>query len=265
MGYSAGTIKYNNLAESEKEAFVATGKEKLGEKADKFAKDYIDFLVKTIDYWDYAIDLDVDEFLGIEKADEFYQQLTDRIDSNKLIRVWHSTRGIETYFRWCEDKTIPYIAIEGADQYNRNINFYAELVDYANQHNTKTHILATTIDRFQKQVNSFTVDSSTFLQGGRNATIVVPGLGSVAMGQKESIEHKNNLTGEIEQIPVKNHYVWMSRHDKKIVEDWINHIGLDFQNIRDDWTWRCVANLFYSDAYTDFPYEGIEEANLSLW
>jgi hypothetical protein len=175
----------------------------------------------------------------VDVADDLYRMICEGIGKRRVIRVWHAaSRDWENWERWCDDPGIEYLAIEGADQHNRNINFYQKFVNRAN--GKKVHLLATTIERFQRRVNSFTVDSSTFLQGGRQATITVPHLKNVSFA---------------EQKKPPDHYTRLSLEDLEYVKWYTKYLGFEWEDVVNDWPTRSAVNLKYSDCFIDVDYQ----------
>jgi len=205
----------------------------------KFCEEYIEFLLKTdgMGLWDYCIELDMDEMLGVDVADDLYRMISGAVGKNRVIRVWHSaSRDWANWERWCDDSEIEYLAVEGADQHRRNVHFYQKMVDRAA--GKKVHLLATTMERFQRRVNSFSVDSSSFLQGGRQATISVPKLANVSFADKIKDDH----------------YTRLSKEDLEYVKWYVGYLGFDWEDVVNDWPTRSAVNLKFSDCFIDVPY-----------
>ncbi|MBU2072755.1 MAG: hypothetical protein KKA68_21180 [Gammaproteobacteria bacterium] len=207
---------------------------------DDFVDSYILYLKKNKGLYDYVVEMDVDEFMGVEVADIYYKKLCEAIPNEQIIRVWHSTRTFENWIEWCETPSISYLAIEGSSQHGRDPQFYRKFIDYARQHGKKTHVFALTAPTFLTRVDVDTVDSSSFAVGGRYALVYTP-IGCVSFAKQTT---KNN----------KKNYYHLTDDDRVAVDSWITSKGFTIEDIQDSWQSRNILNLFYFDDFVDVPY-----------
>lgn len=207
-----------------------------------FAKAYVAWLSRHDDLYDWAFDLDVDEFLGLEVAEKFYAYLRNRVKNpRKIIRVWHGyTRTYEDWVKWCESGEYDYLAIEGG-QHNKNYDFYRRMIKKAHEHNIKVHILAATDLDFLKNVPCDTGDSSSWMSGSRYGYIYTPH-GRVSFGEKHT--------------PSMPHWDLMTAHKRAEVTKWLKSHGLetDGEILKTSWEAREMANIAYF-LENDKPYQ----------
>lgn len=240
LGYDVKGLIYHQLTAEEQIWFIRDAQEKVGDDIEAFAREYRDFLKASDGLFDAAVDLDVDEFLGVPQADKFYRMLCEGVPSDKVIRVWHTTRSFDDWIMWCEDPDISYLAIEGGRQHKRDPITYRRFVNYAVENGKNTHVLALTTAEFLRKVPVTTVDSSSFLQGGRHAQVWVPRLGVISFGRK---------------VSNKRHFSRLTTMQQEHTEQWAKRVGMTIKDFSESWTNRCVANLHYFDEYVDVPYK----------
>ena len=112
-------------------------------------------------------ELDIDDLIGYEKVKEFRYRL-EKATGRVSIPVWHYSRGLEEYYRLCDEYS--YIAIGDiairvirVDDYK----YFPYLIREAHKRNCKVHGLGITATSVIKRYHFDTVDSSSWSGGGR--------------------------------------------------------------------------------------------------
>lgn len=197
----------------------------------KFARTYGHWLRDNDKLYDWAFDLDVDQFLGIPVADRFYEYLTHVMPHpEKIIRIWHQTRKFSDWVDWCKSGKYKYLAVEGGGSHDRDPEFYRRFIDVAHQYGVKVHILALTDLEFMQRVPVDTGDSSSWMAGSRYGYIYTP-FGRVTFGRSSSTA-----------MP---HWDAVPDAKKKIIQNWLKSRGLEWRadRLQEDWKAREMANI----------------------
>jgi len=211
-----------------------------------YVESYGRWLRQHPDLWDWAFDMDVDQFLGVPIADQFYAYLSDQLDESKrIIRIWHSTRSWDDWKKWCESGQYAYLAVGGGQAFGYDPHFYRRFVEVAHKNGVKMHVLAATDPKFMQQVDFDTGDSSSWTAGSRYGYIFTP-FGEVTFAT-------NKFTAK------KQYWGTMPDEMRHKVETWLKSKGLpsDLRVYQKKWQWRELANIacFLEQ---DRPYEDKE-------
>lgn len=215
----------------------------------EFAKAYGSWLSVHEDMIDRAFDLDVDQFLGVEVADKFYQHLVRKVnDPKKIIRIWHSTRPFEEWIKWCESGEHDYLGVEGGGSHRKDFDFYNRFIKVAHKNNVKVHILAAADYGFLSKVNVDTGDSSSWTAGARYGLVCTPH-GIVSYGSKMN-KHWNTLIPE----------------EKEKIVDWLKSKDLEWRpkRLMKNWIDREMANIAYF-LHMDRPFVGNKKQVSKTW
>lgn len=239
LGYSIGTMIYNRLSPETQEHFQTEGLATIGDDIEAFATRYAAFLKEAEGLYDFAVDLDVDELVGLELAERCYEIILSQIPPERIIRVWHSTRPREDWIKWCKDPNIKYLAIEGGIQHRRDPDVYNRFINHSRRHGKRVHVFALTTRDFLCRVPLDTCDSSTFSEGARFGTAHIPDVGRVAFG---------------ERLKTVKHFDTHEQAQQEKVIEWLKAKGLSLDMMRESWEVRCLANLYYFDEVIDVPY-----------
>lgn len=136
---------------------------------DKYINDYANFINKyNIKYF---FELDIDSIVGIEEVERLRNILENKTNK-KCIPVWHKSRGLEYWKKMT--KEYDYVAIGGIvtkeikkDEYK----YFKPLLEIAKKNNCKVHGLGFTNLKELKKYDFYSVDSTSWLSGGRFGTI----------------------------------------------------------------------------------------------
>ena len=166
-----GSRREAEIAANEKRGSVVT----LQEVMDHF-REYVAYLERYLDVWDYIFDCDVDGVPLVRGDDtvmpginftEWSRVKLREVAGDKLIPVWHvlSDDGNFTKFRALVDAGHKYIGI-GSD-IKPDWRPLRYLIDYAHQNDVLVHGLGTSKVDILEKMPFDTVDSSTWISSAR--------------------------------------------------------------------------------------------------
>lgn len=198
---------------------------------DAFTEEYCEFLREYQDRIDVVIDLDVDQFLGLDTAEDYYQKLLQVCPREKIMRVWHSySRDWEDWKEWCESGQYTWLSVEGPDQHKRSVEMYNKFIDYAHQYGISVHILSVTTQQFMQQVRLDTCDSSSYRSGGRWAQLILPSGSHVSVGKRSK------------RLDPSSFYSFSER-EKEEFEQLAKYMGFSVDILLEDWYARYLFNV----------------------
>lgn len=219
-------------------------------EVDAYVAEYISFLKKADSFYTVAIEMDLDYEFGIKYSDEYYEQITSKIDSKRIMRIWHhQERTFEDWLSWCNDPKQDWLGIEGGTVLSRDIDLYNRFIQPAHDAGKKVHILAMTVPQIFRDTLVTTADSSSFVQQAQYGTVRIPILGSVYFG------HLIDLS----KIKASDMCYKVLRPDEaKFCDDYLASIGFTAEDAMLDGSQgffnRAIMNLLYYDKYVDIPY-----------
>lgn len=231
--------KYWQLSEAERQLMIDAGTQHV-KMFDSFAQQYAEFLSTYGNMLDIAIDLDVEQFLGYPKAEEYYKLLTRYFPTEKIMRVWHSPRGWQGWQEWCESGSYEWLAMEGGWEHDRDTKMYTRFVDYAQKFGIKVHVLAVTTHSFFRDVPFDTCDSSTYTVGGRWARLLMP-------------NGKDILVGKQYKARYDNHYDNLTPEAQAACCEIMHYLGFTVEELSEDHNKRCLFNILVFLMYYDKP------------
>jgi hypothetical protein len=129
----------------------------------KYTQEYAQFIQEfdrdnVIGYFE----MDVDKVIGYEKVLEL-RKILESV-SDKIIPVWHDSRGIEEYKKMCRDYAGKVVAISGFRNMDIKDHQYIMFLKYAKQYGCKVHCLGMTRKRILDAVPFDYTDSSSWNQ-----------------------------------------------------------------------------------------------------
>lgn len=221
------------------------------DKIDHHVRDYAQFLKDAEGFYDIAVEMDMDDWMGVQYSDIYYQWLCEKVSSTKIMRVWHqSGRNWDDWVRWCKDPTQPYLCIEGGTILGRNIDLYNKFIFEAHNYDKKVHILALTIPQILRDTPVNTTDSSTWVNGGRYATVKVPTLGEVCFSTETDLSKVTASSAR--------HYTTLSKESLNYCLEYFKTIGFTMEETlatgSQGFINRSIMTLYYYDEYVDLPY-----------
>ena len=135
---------------------------------------YVDRYIEFINHYSIPLffEMDIDSIVGIQKVEE-YRARIERFTGKQAIPVWHKSRG-KQYFE-SMTKDYKYIAIGGivTKEIKRSEHGYFKwFIDKAHENGCKIHGLGHTnmADVFEYRFD--TVDSTTWINGGRFGNMI---------------------------------------------------------------------------------------------
>lgn len=173
---------------------------------------YADFIIKND--IKYFFELDIDSIVGYDKVKELTRYLENKV-GRKCIPVWHRSRGLEEWKRLTKEYN--YVAIGGIvtkEIKKKEYDVFIPLLEIAKENNCKVHGLGFTNLKLLHKYHFYSVDSTSWLSGGRFGQLYV---------------FKN---GNLKQISYKDKRIkdYMQSHHFNI-EEWLR-----FQDYAD----RCL-------------------------
>lgn len=110
--------------------------------------------------------MDVDSVMGYDKVKQLRRRIEQKT-GKQPIPVFHKNRGKEEFIAHCKD--YPYVAlgIAGKDTSWADWKTFLAFVLKAKEYNTKIHGLGITGMSVLEKVPFYSVDSSSWLQGGK--------------------------------------------------------------------------------------------------
>lgn len=143
------------------------GKVNWQEYIDKYANFIIENDIK------YFFELDIDSIVGYDKVKELTRYLEQKV-GRKCIPVWHKSRGLDEWKRLT--KEYDYVAIGGIvtrEIKSNEYKFFKPLLKIAKENNCKVHGLGFTNLKSLPKYHFYSVDSTSWLSGGRFGQLYV--------------------------------------------------------------------------------------------
>lgn len=112
-------------------------------------------------------ELDIDSVVGYEKVLE-YRAILEDLTGKPSIPVWHKSRGIEEYYKHCEE--YPYVGIGGyviKELTPNDFKAFPPMIRYAHKHKAKVHCLGFTRLSDLPKYHFDSVDSTAWTTGNR--------------------------------------------------------------------------------------------------
>lgn len=138
------------------------------ENWDLYIEEYANFINK----YDikHFFELDIDVIVGLKEVERLREKL-ETLTGKKCIPVWHKSRGKEYFLRMCEK--YKYVAIGGiVTKEIKKIEYHylKWFVNEAKKRGTKVHGLGFTNTKWLKNIQFYSVDSTSYASGTRFGT-----------------------------------------------------------------------------------------------
>ena len=132
---------------------------------ESYIKSYAEFIKKNkiTKYFE----LDIDNVVGLKRVEKL-RNIVEDITGIASIPVWHKSRGLDYWFKMCED--YKYIAIGGIatkEIKRTDYRIFNSLLKISHEKNVKVHGLGFTDSKEIKKYNFYSVDSSNCIAGSR--------------------------------------------------------------------------------------------------
>lgn len=138
---------------------------------DQYLKKYINFINKyDIEYF---FELDIDSVVGYEKVKEM-RAVLEKGTGKKCIPVWHKSRGLEEWHKLTKEYN--YVAIGGIvtkEIKPKEYKYLSPMLSIAKENGCKVHGLGFTNLKALKRYHFYSVDSTSWLSGGRFGTLYI--------------------------------------------------------------------------------------------
>lgn len=165
---------------------------------DQYLKDYISFINKyDIEYF---FELDIDSIVGYEKVKEM-RAVLEKGTGKKCIPVWHKSRGLEEWRKLT--KEYDYVAIGGIvtkEIKPKEYKYLIPLLNIAKENGCKVHGLGFTNLKALKRYHFYSVDSTSWLSGGRFGRLYTFQDGTLKMTRYEGRRVRNYKEGDYYNI-----------------------------------------------------------------
>lgn len=168
--------------------------------------EYLDKYIKFINDNDikYFFELDIDSIVGIEEVEKLRNRLEIET-GKKCIPVWHKSRGKDYFVKMCKEYN--YVAIGGIvtkEIKPEDYKYFKWFIDTAHSYGCKIHGLGFTNLTLLKYYNFDSVDSTSWLSGGRFATMYY-------FNGKNMMKINPNNRRSSSHIPLNTHnyYEWV--------------------------------------------------------
>ena len=171
--------------------------------------DFNDFLSRYIEFInrynvEHFFELDIDSVVGLNKVENMRYRL-ERETRKKCIPVWHKSRGKDYYLEMI--KNYDYVAIGGIaiknikrDEYK----YFKWFIEEAHRQKCKVHGLGMTSIKELHKYPFDSVDSTSWLSGGRFGTIF-----QYQNGGLKSVNFKNRRTTDYKKVNNHNFMEWV--------------------------------------------------------
>lgn len=167
---------------------------------------YVENYIKFINKYDIKnfFELDVDNILGYAKVKEIRKRIENET-GKKVIPVWHRSRGKSEFIKMCEE--YDYVAIGGIvskEIVPAEYKYFPWFIKTAHAHGAKIHGLGFTSTPNLKSLKFDSVDSTTWLNGGR--------YGNICRLQNNTIvqdHYKNMKCVRQDELMLHNYNIWI--------------------------------------------------------
>ena len=157
---------FSELAgQGQESASVHKKKTKTEESPDLYFENYVKWLVKYYNHYNYFAELDIGEIVGQKKVREWREILKKHNLYSKCVTVYHpDVMSWNDYIKMLDDSQSKYIALEG-DRRNRPRLPYNKLIKVAYEKQIKVHGFAMTKDSVMSNYPFYSVDSTSWRSG----------------------------------------------------------------------------------------------------
>lgn len=161
----------NVMVDSGAFSFMSGTETKIRKKdIDEFVEGYGKWLKDNKEYYDFFEEMDLDFIVGLNVVEE-YRKFLEECAGKKCIPVWHINRGLDYWKQMVKD--YDYVAIGGlvTGEITGMEKYATFLINIAHKNNCKVHGLGYTKTKLLKFIPFDSVDSSTWIFGGKRGTL----------------------------------------------------------------------------------------------
>ena len=181
-------------------AFTFMNNTKKGQNVDfdAYVERYIEFINKYD--VDKFFELDIDVIVGLEKVEQIRKRLEEGT-GKKSIPVWHKSRGKDYFIKMCQE--YDYIAIGGivtGEIKKVEYPYFKWFIDTAHSYGCKIHGLGFTNLKGMELYKFDSVDSTSWLSGGRFGTLYFFNGKTLKQVDTENRRRKHHLNLDIHNL-----------------------------------------------------------------
>lgn len=161
--------------------------------------DFVQSYIKFINENDVKLffELDIDNIIGLQQVEEIRKHIETQT-KKQTIPVWHPNRGKKYFEMMCDQ--YEYVSLGGVVNCDVKRSDYMKtfpwFIDYAHKTNTKIHGLGVTQFSVLKKCHFDSVDSSTWINGGR--------FGELHLFKQGQIQRFTSVTNDTKTRRLKN-------------------------------------------------------------
>jgi hypothetical protein len=177
---------------------------------DDYVKKYIAFIKHTNQK--LFFELDIDCVVGLNKVEYYRKQIEDAIGIPPIV-CWHANRGADYWIKSCEN--YPYVALGTTTASNAGKKIRANpkilhwFINHAHKNNAKIHGLGFTSIPMLKELKFDSVDSTTWLGGGKFGYCYPYSNGNITQLTKKQTGNEFNRAKTIE-LNIYNFQQWVN-------------------------------------------------------
>ena len=151
---------------------------------EEYMEEYIKFLKKYKDVIKTYVELDVEDVIGVEKVNEWYERMLS--EGLNPLRVWHPERGLQNWKD--ETKKFDYIGIGKFTQLPLPV--LKRMMEIAENNKCKVHGFGCTDPTLIQALPFYTTDSTSWLVGEKFGQIPVYSNGKLLFYNKRQVFDK---------------------------------------------------------------------------
>ncbi len=146
-------------------AGVHKKKTKTVESHQEYFDNYVIWLKRNYEHYDYFAELDIGDIIGQKKVNEWREILKKENLYSKCVTVYHpDCMSWEDYINMLEDSQSKYVALEGDRRHRKRLP-YIKLIKECYKRNIKVHGFAMTKDNVMSKLPFYSVDSTSWKSG----------------------------------------------------------------------------------------------------
>ena len=162
------------------------------ESPNLYFMNYLKWLVKYRNLYDYFVELDIGEIVGQGKVEQWREEIKQVGLIEKCITVYHpNCVSLEDYDKMIKESASKYVALEG-DRPNRKRIAYLPLIDKARTQGVRVHGFAMTKKDIFDTVPFYSVDSTSWKSGAMYGQLIAINKSSV-YSHVSSVKTRMNL------------------------------------------------------------------------
>jgi hypothetical protein len=183
-----------------------------GKKVDwqNYTNKYCDFIKKTNQK--LFFELDIDSLTSLKHAENLRTEIEQKTGKQPIV-VWHPSRGIDYWYKMCEEYNYVAISASGAYQSKwtrteKGISAMFKMLSIAKKNNTKVHGLGYTVMKNLSNLQFDSIDSTTWLNAGKFGELQWFENGKI--NKRQAIqENKKTIKSKQTEMLINNFEEWI--------------------------------------------------------